>query len=39
MIGVWLDGVLNFLLKLRSYEVISDDVLMILIFLERVNDY
>lgn len=39
VIGVRLDGVLNLSLKPRSHEVISDDALMILTFLERANDH
>ncbi|WP_322899921.1 CvfB family protein [Enterococcus faecalis] len=39
VIGVRADGVLNLSLKPRSHEVISDDALMILTFLERANDH
>ena len=39
VIGVRPDGVLNLSLKPRSHEVISDDALMILTFLERANDH
>ena len=39
VIGARPDGVLNLSLKPRSHEVISDDALMILTFLERANDH
>ncbi|MCA5012768.1 MULTISPECIES: S1 RNA-binding domain-containing protein [unclassified Enterococcus] len=39
VIGVRPDGVLNLSLKPRGYEVISDDALMILTFLERAADH
>ncbi|SKA04879.1 hypothetical protein SAMN02745116_02243 [Pilibacter termitis] len=38
VVGVRPDGVLNLSLKPRSHEVIGDDAMMILTFLERSND-